>query len=56
MCESDVFLGNDKIMHNIVTLFFRNGKVVLVDFKGKEKEMEKKIDHIDFIKHRVVLK
>lgn len=60
MCESTAFLmkdsGEEKILEDVVMLKPEGNKIILTSLLGETKEIEGTVDHIDLMKHRIVLR
>jgi len=59
MCESNVYIrdeAEDKlVMEDVAQLKDHDGKIWIVDLLGEEKELEGKVQEIDFLDHKVVI-
>jgi predicted RNA-binding protein len=59
MCESNVYLqdeDNEKlVMEDVALLKQQENRIWLVDLLGEEKELEGKVQEIDFLDHKVVI-
>jgi len=60
MCESSAYLktsGEDELLlEDVVMLVPEPGKVTLTSIMGDKKVIEGEIDHIDLMKHRIVIR
>jgi predicted RNA-binding protein len=59
MCESNVYLQDEKdeklVMKDVARLKQQDNRIWLVDLLGEEKELEGKVQEIDFLDHKVVI-
>ncbi len=59
MCESNVYLQDEEdeklIMEDVAQLKQQENRVWLVDLLGEEKELEGKVQEIDFLDHKVII-
>lgn len=61
MCESSAYLRkneNDEelLLEDVVMVKPRPGMITLTNILGDRKEIEAEIDHIDLMKHRIILR
>ena len=59
MCEANVFLlangVEQEVMKEVLTLQMGDGRVVMADLLGNQKELQAKVKTINFINHKVIL-
>ena len=59
MCEANVFLVangvEQEVMKEVLTLHMGDGRVVMADLLGNQKELQAKVKTINFINHKVIL-
>ncbi len=61
MCESSAYLvstgGEEElILEDVVMMRPENGRILLTNILGDKKDLDAEIDHIDLLKHRIVLR
>ena len=61
MCESTAYLmaesGEEELLlEDVAKLVPAQGKITLISILGETKEVSAEIDHIDLMKHRIVLR
>ena len=60
MCESSAYLKkgdqDELLLEDVVMLVPEPGKITLTSLLGDKKVVQAEIDHIDLMKHRIVLK
>ena len=61
MCESIAYLhtdGNEDelLLEDVVMLRPEKDSIILINIMGDKKEVKAAIDHIDLVKHRIVLR
>ena len=59
MCEANVFLlangVEQEVMKEVLTLQMGDGRVVMADLLGNQKDLQAKVKTINFINHKVIL-
>lgn len=61
MCESSAYLqgkdGKEELLiEDVVMLKPEDGRIVLMNILGEKKEIDAGIDHIDLLRHKILLR